>query len=219
MFEATHIVALRHGQTAFNAARRLQGHLDVGLDPTGRWQAARLGAALADAGLAAVHSSDLVRARDTALAVAAVATSGGLPVFTHADLRERHFGVLEGLGHAEIEQRFPDDARRWRQREPGFGPGGGESLEVFSARCLAAFKRLAEAHPGQAIAIVAHGGVIDCLYRAANGVGLQAPRTWQLANAAINRLLYTGEGFRVVGWDDRRHLEAAASGPAEEITA
>ncbi len=219
MFETTHIVALRHGQTAFNATQRIQGHLDVGLDHTGRWQAARLGAALADAGLAAVHSSDLVRARDTAAAVAAVATTGGLPVFTHADLRERQFGALQGLHHAEIEQRFPDDARRWRQREPGFGPGGGESLEVFSARCLAAFTRLARAHAGQTIAIVAHGGVLDCLYRAANGIGLQAPRTWQLANAAINRLLYTGEGFRVVGWDDRRHLEAAGSGAAEEVSA
>lgn len=219
MFETTHIVALRHGQTAFNATQRIQGHLDVGLDHTGRWQAARLGAALADAGLAAVHSSDLVRARDTAAAVAAVATTGGLPVFTHADLRERHFGALQGLHHAEIEQRFPDDARRWRQGEPGFGPGGGESLEVFSARCLAAFTRLARAHAGQTIAIVAHGGVLDCLYRAANGIGLQAPRTWQLANAAINRLLYTGEGFRVVGWDDRRHLEAAGSGAAEEVSA
>jgi 2,3-bisphosphoglycerate-dependent phosphoglycerate mutase len=206
VFEPTHVIALRHGQTAFNATQRIQGHLDVGLDDTGRWQAAQAGAALADAGLAAVYASDLARARDTA---AAVATACGLPLAVHTELRERHFGAFEGLSYAEIEARFPDDARRWRQREPGFGPGGGESLEVFSARCVAAFTRLARAHAGQTIAIVAHGGVLDCLYRAANGIGLQAPRTWQLANAAINRLLYTGEGFRVVGWDDRRHLEAA----------
>lgn len=216
MFEPTHVVALRHGQTAYNATQRIQGHLDVGLDDTGRWQAAQLGAALADAGLTAVHASDLSRARDTAAAVAAAC---GLGVQTHTALRERHFGTFEGLGHAEIEERFPDDARRWRQREPGFGPGGGESLEAFSARCVAAFTRLAQAHPGQTIAIVAHGGVLDCLYRAANGLGLQAPRTWQLANAAINRLLYTGEGFRVVGWDDRRHLDDAPHSAAEEVSA
>lgn len=216
MFEATHVIALRHGQTAYNATQRIQGHLDIGLDDTGRWQARRLGAALADAGLAAVHSSDLARARDTA---AAVAAASGLPLALHTDLRERHFGALEGLSYAEIEARFPDDARRWRQREPGFGPGGGESLEVFSARCVAAFTRLAQAHAGQTIAIVAHGGVLDCLYRAASGIGLQQARTWQLANAAINRLLFTGEGFRVVGWDDRRHLDAAAGSAAEEIAA
>jgi probable phosphoglycerate mutase len=216
VFEPTHVIALRHGQTAYNATQRIQGHLDIGLDDTGRWQAGRLGAALADAGLAAVHSSDLARARDTA---AAVAAASGLPLAVHAELRERHFGTFEGLSYAEIEARFPDDARRWRQREPGFGPGGGESLEVFSARCVATFTRLAQAHAGQTIAIVAHGGVLDCLYRAASGIGLQQPRTWVLANAAINRLLYTGEGFRVVGWDDRRHLEAAAGSAAEEIAA
>lgn len=216
MLEPTHVVALRHGQTAYNATQRIQGHLDVGLDDTGRWQADRLAGALADAGLSAVHASDLARARDTAAAVAAAC---GLGLQTHAALRERHFGMFEGLSHAEIEERFPDDARRWRQREPGFGSGGGESLEAFSARCVAAFTRLAQAHPGQTIAIVAHGGVLDCLYRAASGIGLQAPRTWQLANAAINRLLYTGEGFRVVGWDDRRHLEDAAGSAAEEVSA
>jgi probable phosphoglycerate mutase len=216
VFEPTHVIALRHGQTAFNATQRIQGHLDIGLDDTGRWQAARAGAALADAGLASVHASDLARARDTAAAVAAAC---GLPLAVHTELRERHFGAFEGLSYAEIEARFPDDARRWRQREPGFGPGGGESLEVFSARCVAAFTRLARAHAGQTIAIVAHGGVLDCLYRAASGIGLQEPRTWVLANAAINRLLYTGEGFRVVGWDDRRHLEQAAGSAAEEIAA
>ncbi|MFN9745063.1 MAG: histidine phosphatase family protein [Betaproteobacteria bacterium] len=216
MFEPTHVFALRHGQTAYNATQRLQGQLDIGLDDTGRWQAARLAAALADAGLVAVHASDLARARDTATAVAAAC---GLGLQTHAALRERHFGVLEGLSHAEIEERFPDDARRWRQRDPGFGPGGGESPEAFSARCVAAFTRLAQAHPGQTIAIVAHGGVLDCLYRAASGIGLQAPRTWQLTNAAINRMLYTGEGFRVVGWDDRRHLEDTAGSAAEEVSA
>jgi 2,3-bisphosphoglycerate-dependent phosphoglycerate mutase len=216
VIEPTHILALRHGQTAFNATQRIQGHLDIGLDDTGRWQALRLGEALADAGIAAVHSSDLARARETA---APLARAAGLPVQAHADLRERHFGRLEGLSYAEIEERFPDDARRWRQREPGFGPGGGESLVVFSARVLAAFTRLAERHRGQTIAVVAHGGVLDCLYRAAQGIELQAPRTWQLANAAVNRLLWTGEGFGVVGWDDRRHLEAGAGSGLEEIAA
>lgn len=216
MLEPTHIFAIRHGQTAFNATQRIQGHLDVGLDDTGRWQARQLGAALADAGIAAVYSSDLARARDTAAPLAAAC---GLPVLTQPELRERHFGFLEGLSYAEIEARHPEHARRWRQREPGFSPGGGESLEVFSARCVAAFTRLARAHPGQTIAVVAHGGVLDCLYRAASGIELQASRTWQLANAAVNRLLYTGEGFRVVGWDDRRHLEAAAPAQADEPSA
>ena len=95
---------------------------------------------------------------------------------------------------------------RWLRREPDFAAGGGESLNDFSARCLAAAGRLAAAHPGQAIALVAHGGVLDCLYRAATRATLQAPRSWQLGNASINRLLATGEGFSLVGWNDDAHL-------------
>ena len=64
------------------------------------------------------------------------------------------------------------------------------------------------------IALVAHGGVMDCLYRAATRVDLQAPRSWSLANAAINRLLYTAEGFTLVGWNDTRHLDG--TGPLDE---
>jgi probable phosphoglycerate mutase len=67
--------------------------------------------------------------------------------------------------------------------------------------------RLAAAHPGQTIAVVAHGGVMDCLYRAAARLELDAPRSWQLGNASINRLLYTPQGFTLVGWSDTYHLE------------
>jgi probable phosphoglycerate mutase len=62
------------------------------------------------------------------------------------------------------------------------------------------------AHEGSTIALVTHGGVLDCLYRAALRLELQAPRTWQLGNAAVNRLLHTGEGFTLVGWNDHQHL-------------
>lgn len=202
--EPTQIIAVRHGQTAYNAGQRIQGQLDIALDALGRWQAQQLARVLADEPLAAVHASDLARARDTA---APLAQALGLALSLHTDLRERHFGRFEGMSHAEIEARHPDDARRWRQREPDFEPGGGESLRAFSARSVAAFARIARAHPGQTVAIVAHGGVLDCLHRAASGQALEAPRTWQLANAAINRLLWTGEGFALVGWDDRRHLD------------
>jgi 2,3-bisphosphoglycerate-dependent phosphoglycerate mutase len=203
MIEPTRIFLVRHGETAWNVEQRIQGHQDIALNDTGRWQAERLGLALAGEELAAIYSSDLLRAADTA---APLAQRLGLPVQRDSGLRERAFGRLEGLTFAEIEARFPDDARRWRQREPHFGPGGGESLVNFSARCVAALTRLAAPH-----AVVAHGGVLDCLYRHANGVTLDAPRGWQLGNAAVNRLLYTGDGFVVVGWNDGSHLERGAS--------
>ena len=70
--------------------------------------------------------------------------------------------------------------------------------------------RLAERHPGELVVLVAHGGVMDVLYRAATGQELQAPRTWHLGNAAINRLLWTPQGFTLVGWADIGHLDGDA---------
>ncbi|MDZ7592929.1 MAG: histidine phosphatase family protein [Rubrivivax sp.] len=213
MHEPTRVFALRHGQTAWNAERRIQGQLDVPLDDTGRWQAARLAQALAEEGLAAIYSSDLQRAHATALALAAAT---GLEVGTQVALRERFFGHFEGTTFAEIEQRWPEDVLRWRRREAGFGPGGGEPLAAFYARSVAAVTQLAARHPGQAIAVVAHGGVLDGLYRAAMHLALDAPRTWQIDNASINRLLYTGEGWAVTGWNDSSHLAGAAGAGSEE---
>ena len=211
--EPTRLFALRHGQTEWNAGQRIQGQLDVPLNAAGRWQAERLAQALADEPLHALYSSDLQRALQTAQALTAAA---GHRVQTDAGLRERGFGRFEGHTWAEIEQRWPEEALRWRRREPDFEPGGGESLAGFYERSVAAVQRLLARHPGQTIAIVAHGGVLDCLYRAAFGLSLQAPRTWQLGNAAINRLLWTPERLTVVGWNDTGHLE---DGPADAIDA
>lgn len=205
--EATRLILIRHGETAWNRATRIQGHTDIPLSALGLAQAARLAEALADEPLAAIYSSDLSRARQTAQALAAV---HGLPVCTDARLRERAFGRFEGLSWQEIDEGYPEDAARWRKREPDFPVGGGESLTVFSARCLEAVHRLAGAHPGCSIALVAHGGVLDCLYRAATRVALDAPRSWQLGNATVNRLLATSGGFTLIGWNDDRHLDGLA---------
>ena len=204
MLEPTRVFALRHGETAWNVGQRIQGQLDVPLNDRGREQAARLALALQGEDLAAVHSSDLCRASATAQAVAGAC---GLPVAHDPALRERAFGRFEGMTYTEIETRWPEDAMRWRKREIDFAPGGGETLRDFSARCVSALTRLAHAHRGEAIAVVAHGGVLDCLYRAATQVALDAPRTWQLGNAAINRVLFHGDGFVVIGWNDHGHLE------------
>lgn len=205
MSEATRIVAIRHGQTAWNAEFRLQGQIDIPLDRVGQRQAASLAEALRDEGLSAVIASDLGRAWQTAQALAAPL---GLPLSADPGLRERCFGVLEGQTRQQIDQQSPELARRWHSRDPDFAPEGAESLRVFYARTIAAVERLVAAHAGRTIALVSHGGVLDCLYRAATRTALEAPRSWILGNAAINRLLHTPQGFTLVGWDDAGHLEA-----------
>ena len=211
---ATRLVVIRHGETAWNAAGRLQGHHDIPLNALGRRQAASLVGALADEGLAAVVASDLQRAWQTG---GALATGLGLPLQPEPGLRERCFGMLEGLTHAEIEARWPDQALGLRHRVPGFAPaGGGESLDDFQARCLATVQRLAAAFAGRTIALVCHGGVLDGLYRAATHVALDHPRSWPLGNASINRLLHIPQGLALVGWNDSAHLDGVA---ADDVTA
>jgi 2,3-bisphosphoglycerate-dependent phosphoglycerate mutase len=204
MAAVTRVVAIHHGETAWNVDTRIQGQLDVPLNEHGRWQARQLAQALADEGLQAVYSSDLQRAHETALCLGEVTA---LPVRTDPGLRERAFGTFEGLTFHEIEARHPEDSRRWRERDLTFGPGGGETLPAFYTRCVGTAARLAAQHPGQTIALVAHGGVLDCLYRAARRIELQQSRTWPLNNASVNRLLYTGADFALVGWGDTRHLD------------
>lgn len=199
----TRLIAVRHGETAWNRDSRIQGHTDIPLNDRGLWQARQVGQAMAGEGVHAIYSSDLLRALDTARAIGHAA---GLAVHPERELRERHFGQLEGLTRDEIASRWPHDATRWNQRDPAYGPPGGETLQGFYDRCVGAMLRLAQHHLGQTVVLVAHGGVLDCFYRAANGVDLSTPRSWTIGNATINRLLFSPEGLTMVGWADDQHL-------------
>lgn len=215
--EATRVLAIRHGETDWNVVGRIQGQLDIPLNATGRWQVERLAAALAGDEIAALYSSDLLRARQTA---EAISRACGVPILDEPGLRERGFGAFEGLSYDAIRARWPDLAERWRRRDPEFGaPDGGESLTRFCARSVGTADRLAAAHPGRTVVLVAHGGVMDCLYRAAARVALDAPRSWQLGNAAINRLLHTAQGFTLVGWSDVQHLDGPVPDEAADVDA
>ena len=205
--QTTRIIAIRHGETAWNVDTRIQGHLDIALNDTGLWQAQQVARALAQEPVSAIYTSDLQRAHATAQAVA---DATGAPLTPTSDLRERSFGTLEGRTFAEIEMEQPDSAHRWRTRDPHFAPEGGETLIALRERIYSTTHRLAAHHSGGLVVLVAHGGVMDMLYRIATGQGLQAPRTWQLSNAAINRLLWTPSSLTLVGWADTEHLAATA---------
>jgi probable phosphoglycerate mutase len=203
--QATRIIALRHGETAWNVDTRIQGQLDVGLNDTGLWQARQAARALSGEAISAIYASDLSRAFETARAIGAAV--GVAPVPTPA-LRERHFGHFQTRTWAEIEATWPDQAQLWRTRVPDWAPEGGESLLTLRERIAQAVHELASRHTGEQIVLVAHGGVMDVLYRLATGQEVQAPRTWSLGNATLNRLLWTPQGLSLVGWGDDSHLQA-----------
>src|SRR6476619_911781 len=103
--DPTRIIAVRHGETAWNADARIQGQRDIGLNETGRWQARQVGRALADEPISAVYSSDLERAHATAESLSQVK---GIPVIPHQGLRERSFGMFEGKTFEEIHDTWPE---------------------------------------------------------------------------------------------------------------
>lgn len=212
--DPTRIIAVRHGETSWNADARIQGQRDIGLNDTGRWQAQCVGKALAEETITAVYSSDLERAHATAQSISEVK---GIPVIPHEGLRERSFGMFEGKTFDEIHETWPEHAHNWRKRIPEWQPPqGGESLIQLRERVTRTVQELAARHPGEQIVLVAHGGVLDALYRIATGQEVNSPRTWELPNGAINRLLWTPQGFTLVGWSDTQHLDHA---PADENTA
>jgi probable phosphoglycerate mutase len=196
------LIVVRHGETDWNRVRRFQGHTDIALNAVGIDQAVRLAAALVHEPIAAIHASDLARARATAEPVAA---GLGLPVIVDPRLRERQYGILEGLTFDELVAAHPEEARRMSARDPQHAIPGGESQHAFSARVVDAVLSIAgdaEARHGNAAAllVVTHGGVLDMLYRAAEGIRLDAERPCPIPNAVINRLRCDGGRLRLVAW-------------------
>ena len=202
---------IRHGETSWNAERRFQGHTDVPLNATGLSQAKRLAERLKedhrDDAFAIIYSSDLGRARQTAQ-VTAQAT--GLELLIHTGLRERHYGVLSALTPEEMAARHPEAYAQWQARDPDYILPEGESLAAFNQRVMRTLEEIAEAHPWQQVLVVAHGGVLDCAYRAATAQPLSARRQHSLHNASINRVRYQDGRYQVEQWGDIAHLEAEA---------
>lgn len=203
----TELLLIRHGETAWNAVRRLQGHLDIGLNDAGRRQAAALAKAMAAEPLAAIVSSDLQRAMHTAQAVAAY---HHVPFHTDRELRERGYGVFEGLLYTEIAAQYPDDFAAWQGRHIDavmpHGERHAESFRHFYERSVAAIGRWAEHYAGRHLALVAHGGVLECAYRAATGMTLESPRDFQVRNASINRFTWSDGKLALTHWGDVDHL-------------
>ncbi len=204
---STELILVRHGVTAWNRERRFQGHTDPGLDDEGREQARRTAARLAREAVHAIYSSDLGRAWQTA---APIARALGQPPQPAGALRERHYGAFEGRSHDELMRDEPRAFERWERRDPDFAlPGGGESLREFNARVLDFVRELLARHRGERVVTVTHGGVLDCVYRLATGMALEAPRKHALLNASINRIGWSDGRYAVLGWADVSHLSDA----------
>ncbi len=150
----TRLLICRHGRTSWNAARRVQGHSDVGLDEVGLAEAGRAALRLAAEQPDVLVSSDLRRARQTAGAIADVT---GLPVVTDPLLRERAYGSWEGLTDDDIAARFPEENKRWRAGLSVPVDGVEDQIDV-GKRMVEALSAAADRAPDGTVLVVTHGG-------------------------------------------------------------
>ena len=200
----TCIILVRHAETEWNKAGRIQGYqADSALTETGRGQVRALAARLARDGIDALYSSDAGRTRETAYPISEATR---LPVVHDKALRERNYGVFEGYSFSEIETAFPAAFQKFRTRDPHYIPPSGESAAQFRDRIVAVLEAIAARSRGQRVAVVTHGGALGVVYRQAMDIPLEAKRDYMLANASLNHFRFAAGRWLLDAWADVAHL-------------
>jgi probable phosphoglycerate mutase len=182
----TTFLLVRHGESEANAGGFFAGQRDACLTELGRAQAERLAAALRDAPIHAVYSSDLARARDT---VAPLARALGLDITESNLLRERDMGAFAGVSIDSVRDTHPDIWAGMLVRDPDVAPPDGESHRELSARAARFLDGLAARHAGHTVVISSHGGLIQHLVRQLLGIEDLAVPLWvQTSNTGVTRI-------------------------------
>lgn len=207
----TRICLVRHGETEWNAERRIQGQIDIGLNAAGLRQAEAAGRWLKAAGVSALYASDLKRAWATGQVIGQAVGVQPVPV---PELRERRYGIFEGLTYAEAEARYPDGYAAFEGRNADYAFEHGESLKVVYERVTGKLKELAQRHLGECIVVVVHGGVLDVINRFVRGNPLEMPRDFLIPNAGINWISAVDGRWTVETWGETAHL---ADGALDEL--
>ncbi|MBI3965875.1 MAG: histidine phosphatase family protein [Chloroflexi bacterium] len=179
----TRLYLIRHGETVWNAERRVQGFSDVDLSQRGQLQAAALARRLADEPLNAIYASPLRRARQTA---EAIASGRAIAVIADPDLRELNQGDCEGLTSEELRAQFADLLKEWRAAPALVRLPGGECLSELAERSRAAVERILIRHPSGSVAVVSHNFTSLCLLCWLTGVALDDFRRHKQDVAAVS---------------------------------
>lgn len=198
------LILVRHGQTEWNKAQRIQGQSESDLTTLGIEQADATAQALADTTIHAIISSDSRRAMDTAHRIAA---PHGLETLPDRRLREMAFGSLEGLTWEEIRSRFPEARAAIQSGLHDFAmPGGGESRDDLLSRTLGVLDEIAVRYPDQTVCVVTHGGLIVWFARHVLGIPKDVPSFLRPDNCAIHRFELREIGWFLRTWNERCHL-------------
>jgi probable phosphoglycerate mutase len=194
---------IRHGESLYNAEGRIQGQSDVALSPSGLLQAQAIAGALSGQAIDAVFASPLRRALQTAEPIAARL---GVDIRCDDRLKEIHAGVFQGLLWDEIEAKFPEAVRPWREQQPDFVIPGGESRRALMERGRSVFESIRET-PFHRVAVVSHGGILAAALKALLCIPAEL-NPFSLYNASISVLAWNGK-IKLLSLNQLEHLRAA----------
>ena len=205
----TRFCLVRHGETDWNVARRLQGHTDIDLNTHGVKQALQMAKALKKINLQfdVLYTSDLLRAVKTAKAIEEIF---GVNAITAEALRERHLGALQGLTIIDAPNLEPELWNIHLSRNIEHDLRGGESIKRFAERIHRGLETIRMQRLGKTILLVSHGGAIEMMYRLASNQALEAERTVSVPNASLNWISHDGSSWKVDRWADTSHLGSLA---------
>jgi len=202
------LIAVRHGETEWNAQGREIGQLDSALTERGIQQARRVAGRLNQAAFQALYSSDLGRAFQTAEIIASECQK---LVQVDAGLRERHMGIFQGLTLAEMREKYPTERAEFERSGPDYVIPGGESARQRLARSAQVLTRIAERHSNQIVVVVTHGGFLMGFFEFV--LGIQPGNGWRFKrhHASYNVFEYEGERWSLRTWNDIGHLDGLHS--------
>jgi len=202
------IIAIRHGETEWNALGREQGQLDSSLTARGLKQAEAIAERLRRVKFSALYSSDLGRARNTA---EIVAKATGDKIEVDAGLRERHTGIFQGLTNAQMAVQYPTEYSAYRSDPYAYQVPGGESGQQRTERSVRVMNALADRHASETIVIITHGGFLIGFFE--HVLGLAPGNAWRFKrqNAAFNAFDRVDGKWSLETWNDTSHLDALGS--------
>jgi len=204
MRNETELILIRHGETMWNIEGRWQGHADSSLTDLGIHQAEALARRLSNMVFAALYTSDLGRALDTARIIS---RETGHEIIFDSRLRERNVGIFQGLTLVEMQDRFPESFERYRNFDQEYVIPQGESMNQRYAINIEFINEIAENHRGQSVVVVTHGGVLNSMFRYVLKLPPESNRRYKIKNTSINSFVHGENGWVLQTWGDISHVK------------
>ena len=201
----TKVIAVRHGETQWNLEGRFQGQLDSPLTKNGLSQAKAVAKTLSTHNVSLIYSSDLGRALQTA---EQISEATDIDILTDNRLRERHFGIFQGMTESDMRASMPDEINNPKHRDPDYIIPEGESMRQASQRGVSCISEIVQNHPGETIVVVTHGGILESFFRYVIGIPFEAPRMYKIWNTGLNIFSHSNGRWELLTFGNISHLQA-----------